>query len=378
MAVLSHLAACSRTIGEDQPRKIFQPSRGSLQTSRSGLHEVSTPTAGKRLSSTFNEEVSEIPSISSQRSVRGVRHGLASGGNTQHYSNLVDHPTGDVASVKPSESTAGTVVSHLNRHLLPEKYCGLEMTTKIYGGKEVDIDEFPWMALIRKSNGTVRSFTCGGSLITNRYVLTAAHCVNGMLDKVRLGEHDLRSLIDCQGRCNFPPEDISISKIIVHHGYVFEDKKKIHDIALIRLKKPVRLSAFILPICLPLDQLQTRIFVGKSMWVAGWGSTETNEGSPIKLKVKLPVRDNEVCANNYQSVEISDSDICAGGEKNMDSCIGDSGGPLMTQELIAGKVRWVQYGIVSSGKGDCGMEGNPAVYTSVAAHLDWILDNIRK
>lgn len=94
--------------------------------------------------------------------------------------------------------------------------------------------------------------------------------------------------------------------------------------------------------------------------------------SSIKLKLKLPVVDNQACTRAFipQRLRISDNQVCAGGEKNRDSCPGDSGSPLMFYE--PNRMQWTVTGIVSLGLNECGTVGVPGVYTNVQRYLDWI------
>lgn len=288
------------------------------------------------------------------------------------------------ASLPEGVVKKATVKNHKNRHLLP-KNCGAQVTKNILGGAETDIDDFPWMALVRVNISQENPFRCAGSLITQRYVLTAAHCVriHGIpeekVDLVRLGEHDLRQEKDCQDwNCNLPPQDVPIEERIVHPGFNASLHSSPHDIALLRLKKPVEFSQFVQPICLPLNKLSEKTYDGLAMWTAGWGFTEHGSKSKMKLKVKLPVVPLEACAKKYVRIPLVRSQICAGGEMKKDSCGGDSGAPLMNQDLVGEVVRWILQGIVSFGSSKCGSTGIPGVYTRVANYVQWIMNEIRE
>lgn len=256
--------------------------------------------------------------------------------------------------------------------------CGLDLSDRIVGGQPTDLDEFPWTALIhyRKPNGNL-GFHCGASLINSRYVVTAGHCIKAIPNGwqvigVRLGEYDLSSQADCaDGICTDSPVDVDIDKIIVHEDYNPQAKSQWNDIALIRFVRDVSFSAYIKPICLPVDQAErTRNNVGTKAVAAGWGRTETASASTIKLKVELDITDTNRCAAVYKQagVTLRDTQICAGGLRGKDTCSGDSGGPLMKRL----KSNYFLYGIVSFGPNKCGTKDVPGVYTNVPKYIDWI------
>ncbi|KAL0270401.1 UNVERIFIED_CONTAM: hypothetical protein PYX00_007823 [Menopon gallinae] len=279
------------------------------------------------------------------------------------------------------------------RRLLPDGNCGIEVSDKIIGGEDTKLDEFPWMALLHFStrNGQDRGHGCGGSLINDRYVLTAAHCIKGsslpdniVVNTVRLGEYDLTKEKDClNGVCSPSPIDAAVEDIIVHPEYKPSDRAQHHDIALIRLRNKVPFSAYISPICLPRDELLRKDYTGKKLVVSGWGKIANGanaKSSAIKQKVSLPFVSLENCKPFYDGINIRlrNSQMCAGGERAKDSCQGDSGGPLMSSEIINGQSSWFATGIVSFGPEDCGVQNIAGVYTKVSDYVDWILDNMRE
>uniref|UniRef100_A0AAG5CTH0 CLIP domain-containing serine protease n=1 Tax=Anopheles atroparvus TaxID=41427 RepID=A0AAG5CTH0_ANOAO len=261
--------------------------------------------------------------------------------------------------------------------------CGIQLTDRIHGGQPTEIDEFPWAVLIEyeKPNGRF-GFHCGGSLINERYVLTAAHCIssiprNWKVHRVRLGEWDLSSDRDCNadGDCNVAPIDMDIEKIVVHSGYDTQDKNHLNDIALIRMARNVDYSESVRAICLPLSNTAIKTnHVGTSSLAAGWGKTESASASQKKLKVELTVKSLQECSPVYQrnGIFLKPTQLCAGGLKGKDTCSGDSGGPLMRQ--FAGA--WYLIAVVSFGPSKCGTADVPGVYTDVAKFADWIRENV--
>ncbi|XP_037084134.1 trypsin-1-like isoform X2 [Pollicipes pollicipes] len=241
--------------------------------------------------------------------------------------------------------------------------CGVpNRGTRVVGGRPSRINEYPWAVAL-----TYRGrFYCGGSLINDRYVLTAAHCINGLNHnrvEVTLGEHDR----------NLPFEAITRKiKVLwwLKHPE-FNPKTFNNDIALVRMKESVSFSRIMRPVCLPRPGYN---YTGEKVTVVGWGRTSEG-GSTANLlqEVLLPVFSNAECrALKYDAEEITSNMMCAGyTQGKIDACQGDSGGPMHWQAKD-GKTNII--GIVSWGQG-CGRPGLPGVYTRVSNYLDWIEHN---
>ncbi|KAL0869170.1 hypothetical protein ABMA27_007457 [Loxostege sticticalis] len=271
--------------------------------------------------------------------------------------------------------------------LLPGlKECGGQNDDRIVGGTRADLDEHPWMALLRYDKPKGWGFYCGGVLISSRYVLTAAHCVKGedlptnwKLSQVRLGEWNTSSAVDCIAEdCSGPPQDIPVERIIAHEYYDPADSDQIHDIALLRLEHNALFNDFVKPICLPtLNEFKLNSLDGYNMEVAGWGKTESRSESDVKLKVSVPVVSNPKCESVFSRVNrrITNKQMCAGGKEGQDSCRGDSGGALMGK--VSNYNNWFAFGVVSYGPSPCGTPGWPGVYTRVTEYVDWILSKLR-
>ncbi|XP_044314485.1 serine protease 7-like [Drosophila rhopaloa] len=271
-------------------------------------------------------------------------------------------------------------------YLLPQPLtCGGDIAhIKILGGNETAISEFAWMVLLeyRRFYGSEPETPCGGSLLNHRYVVTAAHCLVGSyaspfgtLVSVRLGEHDTRTSEDCLGGiCSRGVKSVAIEEIHVHKNYV-PDSEYWHDIGLIRLQSAVKYSPTIRPICLPSTVGGRILNDGQFLTVAGWGHTVNGgTGSPTLQKVRVPFVENDTCMKKYESIymHVNGSKICAGGRSGVNSCGGDSGGPLMSYD----KGSWILQGIVSSGRQQCGSNW-PALYTNVAEYENWIKEKMR-
>ncbi|XP_025833752.1 CLIP domain-containing serine protease 2 [Agrilus planipennis] len=282
-----------------------------------------------------------------------------------------------------SENQVPDVSNHPNLRLLPTENCGTIINDfRITSGAKTGVKEFPWMALLAYLTKAGIEFRCGGSLINDEYILTAAHCVESQeLIGVRLGEHDIQTDKDCDIHgeyCAPPVQDFYIEDVIVHPDY--KTSSFSNDIAIIKLATKVNLTYDnVKPICLPIGDLSDLDLDGKFAVIAGWGVTETGYKSPVLLKTSVPVVPNDECSRIYEGYQtsIDFKQLCAGGYLGRDSCAGDSGGPLKYVTSLAGTPKYVQYGIVSFGPKYCGIGTQPGVYTRISYFLKWILDNLK-
>ncbi|GFQ82812.1 proclotting enzyme [Trichonephila clavata] len=245
----------------------------------------------------------------------------------------------------------------------PQEGCGLAANTRIVGGTVSVPHEWSWMvALLRRNR-----FFCGGVIINDWYVLTAAHCILGVRLKdlkVRLGEYNFNEK-------NLHQEDIPVAEIKRHALFVTLTFQ--HDIALLKLRRRIEYTKFIGSICLPNPGRGS--FSDMNATVVGWGTVSFGgKASPVLRQVTIPVWDNDECDKVYRFERITESFLCAGSPENgEDACQGDSGGPLMT---INEEGRWEVIGIVSWGR-RCGDPTFPGVYTRVTTYLNWINENMR-
>ncbi|XP_077300193.1 CLIP domain-containing serine protease B4-like isoform X3 [Arctopsyche grandis] len=286
----------------------------------------------------------------------------------------------------PFQSTVSTTIKRPKIkdmfNILPSKCGEIENSDRITFGNKTGVFEFPWMTLVAipPEPNLEASFKCGGSIIHERYILTAAHCFkNANPTKVRVGEHNIKTDMDCEGKeddldCASPPQDIDVEETVIHPMY--NNPLKQNDIALLRLKTPIDFTKNnVMAICLPLSKkLRNSKVIGLNMTMAGWGTTEFVEFSDELIQAQIPIVENSKCI--LSRANISQNQLCAGGNSNSDSCSGDSGGPLMLIRQVNNTIKMVQYGIISFGPQACGNVGRPAVYTYVSKYVDWILDQI--
>ncbi|XP_025993279.1 serine protease easter [Solenopsis invicta] len=285
------------------------------------------------------------------------------------------------------------VTNHPNLHLLDHHSCGPLTQSKIVYGSKTAIFQYPWMALIayERAGRPGPNFLCGGTIISSRYILTAAHCVTLLpqgvrLIGVRVGDHDISTERDCEKDTNGEEvfcaekyQEFNVSSVHFHPEY--SNSTQQNDIALIKLNNSIDFTPLsVKPICLPFGSA-TNLTHSKAT-VTGWGLTQYDVSSPDLLQAKLPMVPNEECkeiyrANNKSYVQISYKQLCTRSQMKADVCNGDSGGPLQATNTYNSKtVRYVQYGIISFGMRPCDIQAVPGVYTKVSYYMDWILNTM--
>jgi secreted trypsin-like serine protease len=231
---------------------------------------------------------------------------------------------------------------------------------------EARVYEFPWQASVRRRSSD--SHFCGGIVINQDWIITAAHCMNGETPSevsIVVGDWQ-RSATDAE---NPVRQKLDVSEIVVHPDY--NTRTMQNDISLVRVASPITFSEDLQPVCAPdADNLYT---YAKSV-CSGWGTLESGGACcpDILQYVSLNITTNEFCNDQYGLVvdRIFEDMICASdniGGTERDSCQGDSGGPLVVkgQDGLFSVV-----GIVSWGIG-CA-SGYPGVYARVSVFLDWI------
>ena len=242
-----------------------------------------------------------------------------------------------------------------------DQCCGIaNRTTRIVGGEETEVNEYPWQVGLVNTGGN-RPW-CGGTVINNQWVMTAAHCTAGESAgrlQVLLGKHSTNS-DNNQIRVN-------VAQIVSHPKYNTGTALS-HDFSLLKLSSTLDFSDIrVAPACLP----SGGDFVDVSAIVSGWGTLSSGGSRPDNLmEVTVETMSNAECRGDLGQGRIDASMICADvDDGGKDSCQGDSGGPLVTD--VGGRYNLI--GVVSWGFG-CAVKDNPGVYARITHVSQWIAD----
>ncbi|GAB0086062.1 hypothetical protein DMENIID0001_000460 [Sergentomyia squamirostris] len=239
--------------------------------------------------------------------------------------------------------------------------------TKIVGGEEATPHQFPHMISFQSMDVILFNHFCGGSLLNEMFVLTAAHCVKYFTKgtDVVAGAHNLR-------RPNKNEQRRKPKNVYIHEDYDTDGHTPPHDIALIEVDPPFKFNEYVQALNLPTEK---KYPTGKAT-VSGWGSTSNTSipNYPNKLRwAELPVLDEKKCHTGFPGSAVHETNICA-GDSSKTVCFADSGGGLF-QKDSQGKV--VVYGVVSWGWEPCGQSGMPGVFVNVSHYLKWIQDHMK-
>ncbi|XP_069755622.1 chymotrypsinogen B-like [Narcine bancroftii] len=230
--------------------------------------------------------------------------------------------------------------------------------TRIVNGEEAIPGSWPWQVSLQTDSGW---HFCGGSLVNENWVITAAHCGVGTEDYVIVGAHD-KSITTELGQMALP-----IAKVITHpkwNRYTIN-----YDVSVVKLATPAQFNRKVSSVCLA--AASDYYPAGMNCVTTGWGRTRANPAErPNKLQqAALPLISNANC-KKFWGNKITDIMICAGADGSS-SCMGDSGGPLVCQKNNV----WNLVGIVSWGSSSCSTT-SPAVYAHVTELRGWIDETI--
>ncbi|XP_041937753.1 serine protease 33-like isoform X1 [Alosa sapidissima] len=246
------------------------------------------------------------------------------------------------------------------------------LRSSIIGGHDAHKGAWPWMVyleMFRVPVHHISNIKCGGSLISDQWVMTAGHCWNEEVDLkrsfARVGELSLK---EPSGTL------VKLKRVVVHPDYSYQEKEGMiyNDMALVQLQDTVSFSHTVKPVDLPSPR---DIRSDAECWVTGWGHVAENKplgGKETLQEVRVSLVDDITCRRLFP--KMTDGMTCAGDlnlNRGKDACSNDSGGPLVCVPAGDEKRRFVQVGIVSFGKG-CGRKGRAGVYTYTPHYAQFI------
>uniref|UniRef100_A0A6I8PAL7 Peptidase S1 domain-containing protein n=1 Tax=Ornithorhynchus anatinus TaxID=9258 RepID=A0A6I8PAL7_ORNAN len=221
---------------------------------------------------------------------------------------------------------------------------------KIIGGKDAKPHSRPYMAYLTITRSNRERTNCGGFLVREDFVMTAAHCY-GRTINITLGAHNIEKKEETQ-------QHMILLRSVTHPEY--KKNPPTNDIMLLQLEKKAKVTKAVRPLKLPRSLVKLK--PGMVCSVAGWGGNLQSKVQPILQEVKLKVMGDEVCTSCYPRNFKNKTQICAGDPRQYKSSYqGDSGGPL-----VCGKVA---EGIVSYGNKN---GSPPRVFTRISSYLSWI------
>uniref|UniRef100_A0A3Q1I6V1 Peptidase S1 domain-containing protein n=1 Tax=Anabas testudineus TaxID=64144 RepID=A0A3Q1I6V1_ANATE len=222
---------------------------------------------------------------------------------------------------------------------------------------------WPWMVHLNITSDGVNRWRCGGTILNKQWVLTAAHCFDDTLNPnlrrsmVWAGTRELQTGF---------PQFKGIYAVLKHSEYRNLGNRYINDVALVKLKTPLKLSDDVKAVTLPSNS--DNFSPSSECWIIGWGNTD-NDAPETLQELKINIVSQAECQRYYPG--LTSDMLCAGGY-GRGAGEGDYGGPLVCPTAKG----FVQAGIISYGSADGCLKCQPDVYTRVSTYLHFINDYI--
>lgn len=239
---------------------------------------------------------------------------------------------------------------------------GRSVGTQIVNGDDASNCEWKWQVGFTSSSSKTAQPWCGGSLVSEEWVLSAAHCASTANFYVVAGQWNVRSV---SGK-----EQVRAAAQVIQHPS-YNQNTMTHDFVMIKVDAPFSFTDCVGSVCLP----TSAVAAGASCWISGWGTLSSGGGQPkIMQEGQVNIISNSDCVNKYAytSSDIDSSMLCAQGKKDgkiVDACQGDSGGPL----VCASGGTYTIHGATSWGYG-CAGATYPGIWAKVSTVTSWIDD----
>ena len=258
--------------------------------------------------------------------------------------------------------------------------CGKQnLEERIVGGYTTAEHQFPWMAAVLRACDEEYCHICGGTIISEEWILTGAHCMQKVPMEelgVLVGDHSLFTISTSQ-------KFIQVKEKVVHPDYNMRGNVTSplnNDIGLLRLEHPIIFTSQISPLCLPalgetgfggntttLDTTGIDI-VGQNATVLGWGMVNDEGDFADSLRgAQVEILPNKACNDLFGIM--TENMMCTSGDNGRGTCFGDSGGPAIVKQPDGS---WVQVGIAAFGALSGCTKGYPSGQTVVHKYIDWI------
>lgn len=246
---------------------------------------------------------------------------------------LLTQPTYETKTPAPTQKTTtpASIQSAGNdiKQICGTRYAESEVIPLVFGGEETKRGDWPWMVAIYLNKPTGLSFNCGGSLISSKVVISAAHCINTSTKNYKPNEVLLwlgrYSLIDWS---EVGAISSNVEEIIIHVDYKRQRESYDADIALLVMNKQVEFNQYVRPVCLWSGPPNIHEVEGKKGTVVGWGKDGTDRiVSNIPKRIDLPIVNSITCVQTSESLykAVSNRTFCAGTLNGDGPCHGDSG-----------------------------------------------------